>query len=221
MGAVAVYILNDEFKRILRETKNGMVKTFSYVLTKSVLEVPIMFLFSLFGLGIPGFFIQEINPESFWTCTMLFACCLFVWEGIAECLSVWFDNAIIGMLLFMCFWFSAFLFGGIVLPEGELYWPFKALFYILPYSYYFKSFVYSIFVDVEFASCTNMTSSAVCVNSTSGAAVLDALGVIMPIFSSKSTLVRDSVIILLIGVFFKVAYIVGVLVKTSRMSTSK
>ena len=39
MGVVAVYALNDEFKSILRESKNGMVSPMSYVLAKSTMVI--------------------------------------------------------------------------------------------------------------------------------------------------------------------------------------
>ena len=43
MGVVAVYSLNEEFKSILRESKNGMISPYSYVLAKTVLVIPIFF----------------------------------------------------------------------------------------------------------------------------------------------------------------------------------
>ena len=55
MGVVAVYALNEEFKSILSETKNGMVSGLAYVVAKSILVLPIMILFAIFGLGIPLF----------------------------------------------------------------------------------------------------------------------------------------------------------------------
>ena len=65
MGVVAVYALNDEFKTILRESKNGMVKPLTYVLAKTVLVLPIMFIFAIFALGIPSFAIMDFPRRSF------------------------------------------------------------------------------------------------------------------------------------------------------------
>ena len=48
MGVVAVYSLNEEFKSILRESKNGMISPFSYVLAKTILVIPILLIFGLF-----------------------------------------------------------------------------------------------------------------------------------------------------------------------------
>ena len=47
MGAVAVYALNDEFKSILREAKNGMTGPFTYAMAKTVLILPIILCFAI------------------------------------------------------------------------------------------------------------------------------------------------------------------------------
>jgi hypothetical protein len=134
MGVVAVYALNDEFKSVLRESKNGMVTGVSYVLAKFVLVLPIFFIMAVFALGIPSFVVQDNAKEAFGMSIILFACVLYVFESLAECLSVWFDDPILGMLQFMNFWFGAFLFGGFLIPLRDLYWPFKLFYYIMPYS---------------------------------------------------------------------------------------
>ena len=82
MGVVAVYALNDEFKSILRETKNGMNSGLSFVLAKSLLVLPILFVFALFALGIPLYAIQDAPIESFGIVIVLFACLMFVMESI-------------------------------------------------------------------------------------------------------------------------------------------
>ena len=105
MGVVAVYALNDEFKSVIRETKNGMLAGVSYVVAKSILLVPILFIFALFCLGIPMYAIQSAAGETFGIMLVLFASLLFVFESVAECLSVWFHDPILGMLMFMNFWY--------------------------------------------------------------------------------------------------------------------
>lgn len=105
MGVVAVYTLNEEFKSILRESKNGMVSPLSYVLAKSILVIPIFFIFGLFSLGIPFYAVQGAPVESFGYSMVLYALVMFVFESIAEALSVWFDDPIIGMLQFMNMWY--------------------------------------------------------------------------------------------------------------------
>ena len=105
MGVVAVYALNEEFKSILRESKNGMISPYSYVLSKTILVFPIFFIFGLFALGIPLYVVQDAPPESFVLELVLYAGVMFVFESVAECLSVWIQDPIIGMLFFMKFWY--------------------------------------------------------------------------------------------------------------------
>eukprot|EP00977_Amphora_coffeiformis_P020361 scaffold8152_cov195-Amphora_coffeaeformis.AAC.8 len=52
MGVVAVYALNDEFKTITREVKNGMVSPLTYVTAKTLLVLPVMILFALCALTV-------------------------------------------------------------------------------------------------------------------------------------------------------------------------
>lgn len=103
-GVVAVYALNDEFKSLTRETKNGMLDGVSYTVAKSCLSLPIMYIFALFSLGIPFFVIIDAPKEAFLWCSFLFAAIYFQFESVAEALSVWFDDPILGMLQFMNFW---------------------------------------------------------------------------------------------------------------------
>ena len=147
-----MYALNDEFKSILREAKNGMVSPMTYVLAKSVMVMPVIYIFSLFALIIPGFLIQNYPWEVFGQITVLWSIMFFCLENVAECLAVWIEDPIIGMLLFMIFWCKdackltvlyesfdphlsnahsflsrhtvlGFLFSGNFLAEETLYWP--------------------------------------------------------------------------------------------------
>jgi hypothetical protein len=79
-----------------RECKNGMVTGISYVLTKSVLVLPILFIFAFFALGLQSFVIQDVPGEAFGMTMLLFVCVMFVFESLAECLAVWFDDPILG-----------------------------------------------------------------------------------------------------------------------------
>ena len=95
MGVVAVYALNDEFKSIQRESQNGMISAGSYVFVKSLLTLPILFLFALFALLIPNYVIQDVPWSAFGLTIILYAAMLFVYESVAEALSVLFENPIV------------------------------------------------------------------------------------------------------------------------------
>jgi len=218
---VAVYALNDEFKSILREVKNGMVSPLSYILAKSVIVFPIFFLFAICALGVPLYAVQDANGSSFGISVIMFAALMFVFESLAECLSVWVEDPILGMLQFMNFWFASFLFGGFLIPLSDLYWPFELFYYIMPYSYYVRSAVYEQFTASTFEPCTDPTTSAVCVDSTSGTAVLGGLSIVIPLMSTKNETAKDVGVLIAIGAFYKIMYIVGVFYKTGRVTTFK
>jgi len=101
-----VYGLNTEYKSILQEVKNGIVSPFIYVLAKSIIVIPIFFIFAIFSLGVPLYVVQNAYIDSFGTIIALFACIMFAFESLAECLSVWLENPVIGMLSFSTFPFE-------------------------------------------------------------------------------------------------------------------
>jgi hypothetical protein len=131
MGVVAVYALNDEFKTILRENKNGMVSPLSYVFAKTILVIPIMFIFGIFALGIPTFAIMDFPGSSFGMGLLLWSLAIYSFECVAESLSVWFEDPILGMLQFMNFWFGCFLFAGFLIPKRDMFWPFEFFYYVM------------------------------------------------------------------------------------------
>jgi hypothetical protein len=173
MGVVAVYALNDEFKTIVRETKNGMVGPLTYALAKSVLVAPIMFIFAIFALLIPTFAVMDFPWGSFGMGIVIWAVVMYVFECLAECLSIWVDDPILGMLNFMNFWFGAFLFGGWLIAEDDIVWPFRVFYFIMPYSYYIRSQMYNLLHDTEWAPCEPDPDnpSAICVPAPAGQTV--------------------------------------------------
>jgi hypothetical protein len=53
VGAVAVYVLNDELLVIQSEQKNGMLRPASYIImAKVILTLPFIFVFAIFTLGV-------------------------------------------------------------------------------------------------------------------------------------------------------------------------
>lgn len=83
MGVVAVYALNDEFKSVVRETKNGMIRPLSYAVAKTVLVIPIMFIYAIAALGVPSFAIMDFPGDSFGKAVLLWSALLYVYECIA------------------------------------------------------------------------------------------------------------------------------------------
>uniref|UniRef100_A0A7R9ZID9 ABC-2 type transporter transmembrane domain-containing protein n=1 Tax=Craspedostauros australis TaxID=1486917 RepID=A0A7R9ZID9_9STRA len=205
MGIVAVYALNNEFKSIQQESQNGMVSAATYVMVKSILVVPIFILFAIFSLLIPAYAIHGLPWEAFGTHLILCAAIMFVFESAAEALSVLVDDPIIGMMQFMIFWSGSFLFSGFLVPESDQYWPLKFFHYIMPYGYYIRSTIYTILQDTDFDD--SLTSEE----------ALEKLHRVFPVVENKDNVVQDIAIMLAIGAFYKILYIVAVMIKTRKV----
>lgn len=104
---MAAYGLNEEFKTLMLECKNGVVAGVSYVLAKTILVLPLMLIFGVFALGIPFYAIMDAPVESFFHCIVLFACAIYIHESVAECISAWFEDVIIGT--YGCFCRATFI----------------------------------------------------------------------------------------------------------------
>jgi hypothetical protein len=122
------------------------------------------------------------------------------------------------MLNFMNFWFGCFVFGGFLIPQRDMYYPFELFYHIMPFSYYARSAVYVAFDAMTFEPCTVQGNSPVCVDSSNGLDVLDGLGRVMPLVSSEDTVITDLIVLIVIGAVWKLFYIVGVVYKTTRVS---
>lgn len=220
MGVVAVYALNDEFKTILRENKNGMVGPLSYVLAKTILVIPIMLIFGVFALGIPTIVIMDFPGSAFGMGLLLWSSSLLVFECVAESLSVWFDDPILGMLQFMNFWFGCFLFAGFLIPLRDMFWPFELFYYIMPYSYYVRSQMYNLLHETTWEPCNTVENpdEPVCVTPPTGTNVLGALTGVYAVIEDEDRVVQDLGTILAIAVFWKMTYIAGVIYKSSQVS---
>ena len=115
--------------------------------------------------------------------------------------------------------FGAFLFGGFLIPLRDLFWPFELFYHIMPLSYYARTMTFQVFKHTSFDACTGDDPDfAVCVDSTDGLDVLDGLGKVVPLFSSDDQTGFDMMILIAIGLVFKVLYIAGVAYKTRQGS---
>jgi ABC-2 type transporter len=221
MGVVAVYALNEEFKSIVREAKNGMTGPMTYVLAKTILVLPVMFVFAIFALGIPSIVIMDFPGEKFGKAIVLWSAVMYVFECVAECFSVWIDDLIVGMLAFTSYWFGFFLFSGFLISQEDLVWPFKLFFHIFPFSYYLRSQMYNLLIDTEWTPCNpleNIKNSPICFPAPTGKLVLTALRVAYPVIEAEDTFAQDLAAMIAIALFFKALYIAGVYAKTSKTS---
>eukprot|EP00039_Didymoeca_costata_P000872 m.47690 g.47690 ORF g.47690 m.47690 type:complete len:632 (+) comp10525_c0_seq2:112-2007(+) len=221
MGVVAVWAYNAEFKAIRREVKNGMVSPLAYLAATTLIQLPVMFAFGLFALGVPAYAIGNFYASHFGLAIILYAVCMYAWEAFAQVFSVLNANPLLGMMSYTNIWFSGFLFAGFLIPVDDIIWPFKLFAYILPLRYSVRSLVYNEYIDATFEACqpTGICYGDPTVNGTqSGSDVLNSLGNIMEVITNENTILLDIGIVLGIAVVFKLIHMVLLVNKSNQFS---
>ena len=191
-----------------------------------------MFVLSIMALSIGGYCVSNYHIDVYGQMILLYAATLWSFESMAQLFAVQFPNPLLGMLQYMNLWFASFLFCGIMVPEADVPWPMKLFNYILPLKYFLKSAMHTdlhqttfsgAILDAEdprgFSCPRNVTldgavdavkekaseshNSLACYGFY-GDQVLDSLGVTYRSIKSKDTYAEDILIILAIGIFFKI-----------------
>merc|ERR1712232_389375 len=122
------------------------------------------------------------------------------------------------------FWFASFLFGGFVIPLEDLYYPWTLFYHIMPFSYFVRSAIYETTAPATFETCIEGTPSAVCLQEETpgagvpGTAIIEAFARVMPIAEAEDNTVRDMLILIAIGLVYKVLYTAVVIYKTRQVA---
>ena len=104
-----------------------------------------------------------------------------------------------------------------MIPQEDMFWPFEAFFYVLPFRYYVSASGYNFLQYLTWEECTDPTTSAVCVDPPTTENVLNRLSVIFgSLLSSEDTIVRDMCVLVVIAMFYKILYAIGVMLKCRR-----
>jgi len=124
-----VFALNFESRLVRTEAANGMVSPTAYLVARSLLEIPIVVVFTLFALGIPAFAVAKYHAEDnrFLTTSFVWLCQAYCWDAYAAAAAVAFESPLIGVAVFIGCWFSGFLYGGFLIPIEDIVWPLRAL----------------------------------------------------------------------------------------------
>lgn len=225
LGVVAVYTYNEEYFAIKREVKNGMISPISYVLSNFVIQVPLMVVMSMFALSASGYGIANFYGANYVSLLLVYAVNLWVYERQAQLLSVTFANPLMGMLMFLNLWFASFLFNGILVAEGDVVWPFRAMFFTLPLKWCMRSMLYLEFSQVNFKGAVvdptdprgftcGPENILECFGAT-GKQVLNSIGRNYKSISSDDTTALDVGVMLAIGVVFTIVYVVLLVSKST------
>jgi hypothetical protein len=111
------------------------------------------------------------------------------------------------MLQFMNFWFAGFLFGGFLIGEDTLYWPFKLFFYIMPFGPYLRSTMYVTTSESDWSGSGYTTDE-----------VFEELHKVYPLIENENRVAKDIGILVAIGFFYKILYIVAIFVNARKVA---
>ena len=221
MGVVAVYALTEEYTSVAQEIQNGMVSPFSYFFAKTILEIPIMFIFAFAALGVSAYGLMNFEPAGFTMMILVWTSSIYCWEAISETLALAFVNPLLGMMMFMGIWFSAFLYGGFLIPGEDMIWPLKIFFYIMPMKYTVRTMVYTDYIHSEYDSCDKKAyRNEICFGQ-DGDEVLDTLTNVFPLITSKSYSAEDIMVLLVMALIYKFFYVVILFTKSRAKTTIK
>jgi ABC-type multidrug transport system ATPase subunit len=225
LGVVAVYTYNEEYFAIKREVKNGMITPISYIISNFFIQVPLILVMSMFALSVSAYGIGNFYGANYVGVLFVYAINLWVYERQAQLLSVTFANPLLGMLMFLNLWFASFLFNGILVAEDDVVWPFRLMYYTLPLKWCLRSLLYLEFSQVDFkgavvdaADPRGFTCGAEnileCFGAT-GKQVLNSIGRNYKSISSEDTTGLDVGVMLSIGAFFMLTYVVLLVSKST------
>jgi len=151
---INILVYNFEMRTVIMEMKNRMYGPFSYAMATTVVQVPMLLLLS-FAINVFAFLIGGWPWDNFVTYNLMYACNLLVFESMAQLLAVAFKNPILGMLLFLMTWSSAIVFCGLVFRGGDVIWPFRLFYYIMPLRWLFNGCGWDIYTPAIFSGATN------------------------------------------------------------------
>jgi len=214
MGVVAVYGMNQDFAAVKREVKDGAYSLTSYFLANTLVQIPLMFILGVCALAVPAYGLAAFEFSAFLLVLLVYATNLWCFECVAQFLSVTSANPLLGMLNFMQFWFSGFLFSGLLVAEEYVAWPLRALCKVMPLKYALRSISYLEFHDTIWEgakldslssrgfSCDTDPTYRKCVGRT-GDQVLESLHLTFDAISNENKVLDDVFILVVIALVFK------------------
>lgn len=210
-----------------KETKEGTYHPLVHLLASTIIQIPMMILLSIFAITISGYAIGHWNMSSYLSMVFMFAAVFWSFECAGQCLAVANANPLLGMLNLMNFWFAAFLFCGMIIPEDDVIMPLRLLCSLSPMKWGISNIVYLEFSGTTWAgaeasalspygfACTDPKLDPRACFGHTGDQILKSLSVAYSVVSPEDNIWRNLMIILLISLSFKLVFATIFLVKCS------
>lgn len=233
---VSNFIYFYQWLSLKREVKGGMYHPIASAIASWVVQVPMMFILALSSL-IPMYAIGDLAWVSFPIVLVLYAATFWAFEGLAQLFSP-FPNVLYGLFLFLCIYFTAFLFCGMFVDPEDVIWPIRVFCYFLPLGWSLQSYMYALYHDLPHHSgtmpctpgeplakggiCTAQgfycwsesdPTGAVCYGKT-GDEILRSLSVQFTIFEDEGHYARNIALIVAFGALCRIGYVAAIYVLT-------
>jgi len=219
MACVQVFVHSLDIINLKRNVRIGIQHPTPFVISR-LLQLPMMLIFSICGLSVGGYIMGNWNLAKYWNLVSINALTLLSFELFAELVAASTPHFTIGMQAFLGYWFSSFLFCGLMVRSEDVIWPLRAMCYVLPFRYGVSSMVHEEFIDSKFEGVERCNPSVdlgcraegykcktrACYGET-GAEVLDTLHVHFSGFSSEDETEVCIMWLLIFCVTIKVLYI--------------
>jgi ABC-type multidrug transport system ATPase subunit len=239
---ISIIGMTTEMRSVIFEIRNGMYRSLSYVLSTTVVQAPMMVALS-FAINVVVFAVGGWPWDNFVTFVLQYAVNLFVFESLAQLLIVALPNPILGMLAFLMYWTTSIVFCGLVFRGGDVIWPFRLLYYVMPLQWLFNGLGYDLYTPSTYDGaaecvpgeevttdqgaatcaatgfyCTDASQSLGCYGRT-GSQVLETLHFAYESLDSADDRVMDVLIMLGMALVLKLAFVL-VLWRTVEQSDS-
>ena len=145
ISIIAVYLTWVDLVVIKREVKDGMYSPIAYVIANTIVQVPLLAVYSLVMI-LPGLYgVGQVPMASIGAVLLLTFCLSLLLELTAQIYAVVFPHALVGMLAFLGLFFTCFFYNGVMLREDDCPWPFKLFIIINPMKYSNAGVMHAVF----------------------------------------------------------------------------
>jgi len=153
------FVMNIEYKVVQKEVRNGFYRPLAYTTALSLVQIPFTFFISACCISLGGYAIYGFSPESYLKVWLMHALMLFGNDSMAHFFGAFFSHPLMSAVSIVCMWFTGFLFGGVLVPQPDIVWPFRIFCWMLPLGYMVPTFVYEEFIVAEFNGAQACTGS--------------------------------------------------------------
>jgi len=173
LGITTVIGTNRDNLSVVYEIRAGMYRVISYVGSTSLVQIPALIVLS-FAINVCAFGIGGWPWDNFVSFVLQYAINLWVFDSFAQLVAVAFLNPVIGMLAYLGVWSTSIIFCGLVFRGGDVVWPFRLFYYIMPLKWLFNGTGYDVYMPGSFSGAELCTPGTAIVTGNSTSTCTDA-----------------------------------------------